>query len=334
MEIQPQKHIVTGYFHEHQFALNGKYKKQYTDALKGQTTLALEGFGHQPDNNHNLAQWIREGKAPRRNELAIGTPEQKKDIHERLRVAAKSLVSEAFYADSSFKQSRRANTENEKIERMKCAALSMFIEGEINDPSDYKDMLYIWGDLVKAQALLDSKREEHMVAILQQKLKNTPQRKVLFPLGAQHIGGMNTLLKHDRNIKFRTLLEKPICLGFESGVSISYRLHRQPSPDLLARGLFEALIYIALQAYGVKIDSKETQYSAKKFAKNVTACLRPEEIQNILVTKGERTFSQFMAEVMEKAEAIKNQTGRRQLFYRGYRSDIIQRVKSSMQKAA
>lgn len=310
----PQKHIVTGYFHTHAYGLTREQKKQYKKALRGHTTLALEALGYRPEDNQKLNQWVSIGKIPRRSDLPIKKQHVAEDVYYRLREAVKSPIQEAFYADSAFRQSRRADQKFREIENTRSLIVAVFINGDIRTLKEYQYMLQLWNDLSLGEALLHRRREEHMIGVIKQKVKNTPaSRKVLFQAGAFHIGGLNQLLRNDPQIEFQTIVEKPLVLGFQEGLLLSQRLGRKPSIKLVSKGLFESAVYTGLQIQDSVGRSKSNHYKNKLLAKNIAAILTSEEIQNIFISDKERSIQQFMEEVNVKVASVRGNTKRRQM---------------------
>ncbi|HEX7041647.1 MAG TPA: hypothetical protein VF189_00195 [Patescibacteria group bacterium] len=314
-DTQPQKHIVTGYFHTHSFGLKGEQKKQYSKAIKGHATLALEKFGHTSEDNHKLREWVTTGTIPSRSEMPAYEDHILTDVRQRLLIAIKSpILNDAFYADSKYQQSRRANKEDEGLTWLQNNLSEIIINGWIKTPKMYENALSMWNNIAAKQAIMYRNREGHMTDNLRQKIRSTsPSRKIFWPVGLFHVVGINKLLKNDPLIDFNLVMEKPAILRLSDGLILAHRLGKRPSRELIAKSLFEYVLYYGMQLKDIKIASRNMEFACTKFVKNLAASLTTEEIQSLLMSQKDRTERQFIQKVVEKSDLIRSQRQRRQI---------------------
>lgn len=124
-----------------------------------------------------------------------------------------------------------------------------------------------------------------MVDDLLKKHDSLPENtSLLWQNGLFHIAGIRKLLKNKPTIKFQTIIEKPVALGFQDGLVLTYRLlGKEPKDELVGRAIIESTLYNFLQESGVKINTKEMDYKVVKFAKRFAATLSFEKIRELFI---------------------------------------------------
>jgi len=190
----------------------------------------------------------------------------------------------------------------------------MLITGMANSEEALDEVFTAWRQNAKEEAAFHTRREMYMVQSLQTQLQTlSSDARVLWSVGLFHIVGLRRLLRDDPTIAFTPIIEKPIILGFQDGVVLTYRIgEKVPSDEFVARAMLESVVYSAIQTCGVRIRTKSAAYTGDLFAKRIAASFSLHDIRELFRADenmyGRRSAADFMRLILGRMQ--ESQMGR------------------------